>query len=188
MFPLYLETSRLILREMMASDAQALYAFSNVPRYRLFEPDPPQTLADFEDIVRWITEEQQRLPRQYFYMIATLNTAPEIIVGGIHISIRSTDHQQAEIGYSFDPAYWGRGYCTEAARAMAVFAFDTLRMHRLYADCIVEQNIASWRVAQKLGMRQEAVLREALYFDGRWWNTLIYGITCTEWEENTGKD
>jgi RimJ/RimL family protein N-acetyltransferase len=41
--------------------------------------------------------------------------------------------------------------------------------------------VASVRVLEKLGMRQEGRLREHEYFKGRWWDTLIYGIRAPEW-------
>jgi RimJ/RimL family protein N-acetyltransferase len=58
-----------------------------------------------------------------------------------------------EIGYRLKRCYWGRGLCTEAARACVDFARDDLKIEKLVA-LIMPENTASIRVAEKLGMRQ----------------------------------
>jgi len=80
-----------------------------------------------------------------------------------------------DIGYELNPKYWGRGYATEAARAMLAFGFDTLGLHRVWAECVAG-NLASRRVLEKLGMTLEGRLRENKHIDGRWHDTLIYAI------------
>jgi len=69
---------------------------------------------------------------------------------------------ETEIGYRLARAYWGRGYATEAARAVRDYAFDTLRLQRLIA-MIDPQNGASIRVAEKLGMVYEKEVMFAGY-------------------------
>lgn len=182
-YPLYLETPRLRLREMQRTDAMPIWSFNQSSIHRQYEPDAPRTYDDFLGIVEWIISAQQERPRQYYYVVATLKEQPEIVLGSVHITVRDFEHRQGEIGYSFDSAYWGHGYCTEASLAMRDFAFETLDVHRLFADGIVEQNIGSIRVAEKLGMRPEANFRESLYFQNCWWNTLVYGMTEEEWRE-----
>jgi RimJ/RimL family protein N-acetyltransferase len=62
---------------------------------------------------------------------------------------------EVEIGYRLERSAWGRGYATEAARAVRDFAFGDLGMQRLIA-IIDPSNIASIRVAEKIGMHHEA--------------------------------
>jgi [ribosomal protein S5]-alanine N-acetyltransferase len=183
LYPIYLETPRLRLREMQRTDALPIWNFNQTPIHRQYEPDMPRSYEDFLGIVEWIISAQQERPRQYYYVVATLKSQPEVVLGSVHITQRDFEHRQGEIGYSFDSTYWNQGYCTEASLAMRDFAFDTLGVHRLFADGIVEQNLASIRIAEKLGMRPEAHFREALYFQERWWNTLVYAMTESEWWE-----
>ena len=49
----------------------------------------------------------------------------------------------------------GKGYATEAACAMLAYAFEDLKLHRVYGDCD-DRNVASARVMEKVGMRREA--------------------------------
>ena len=61
---------------------------------------------------------------------------------------------EVEIGYRLARAVWGKGYATEAAQAVRNFAFTTLDIKRLIA-MIDPSNIASIRVAKKIGMHYE---------------------------------
>ncbi|MBP7828362.1 MAG: GNAT family N-acetyltransferase [Kiritimatiellae bacterium] len=64
-----------------------------------------------------------------------------------------------EIGYVLGRAWWGRGYATEAARAMRAWAMKQPRVYRVWATCDVE-NKASARVLEKIGMTREGILRK----------------------------
>ncbi len=66
----------------------------------------------------------------------------------------SQKHQSAEIGYFIDEAYAGRGFATEACEKLLHVGFIDLQLNRIYARCMA-RNIASQKVLQKIGMRQE---------------------------------
>ena len=83
-------------------------------------------------------------------------------------------------GTRLHPAQWGRGYTTEAARAMIDFGFRELGLHRIWADCD-PRNVASWRVLEKLGLRREAHLRQNARIKGEWVDSLLYAILDREW-------
>lgn len=86
---------------------------------------------------------------------------------------------QAEIGWTLDPRHQGHGYATEAAAALAAFAFDTLGVHRLYARLDVE-NTGSVRVCERLGMRREAHLIENDLDGDRWGSEYIYAALAAD--------
>jgi RimJ/RimL family protein N-acetyltransferase len=80
----------------------------------------------------------------------------------------------------FDPEMGGQGYATEAAAAMVDLAFNGLGAHRVYAR-IDARNLASVRLAKRLGLRREAHLRENEWFKGEWTDELIYAVLDREW-------
>lgn len=89
-----------------------------------------------------------------------------------------------EIGWAVAQAHQGKGYATEAARALIGHAFQTLKAHRVIATCQPE-NTASWRVAEKLGLRREAHFRAALYrAPGVWWDEYFYAMLAEEYEQS----
>ena len=90
-------------------------------------------------------------------------------------------HATHEIGWVVSPGRQGRGYATEAARALVDFAFGALGCHRVVATCQPE-NPASWRVMEKLGMRREAHFRRALHKEnGEWWDEYFYAQLADEY-------
>ena len=90
------------------------------------------------------------------------------------------DHRQGEMGWGLGVEYRGQGYATEAARALMGYGFNALGLHRIYADTSSD-NVASWRIMERLGMRREAVLRDAVYKEGQWLDQYIYGMLADEW-------
>src|SRR5439155_22117301 len=68
-------------------------------------------------------------------------------------------HRQAEIGWAVAESRKGNGYGTEIGGALLDIAFKQLRLHRAFALCSVD-NKASRRIMEKLGMREEGLLRE----------------------------
>jgi RimJ/RimL family protein N-acetyltransferase len=92
----------------------------------------------------------------------------------------SSEHATGEIGYVLHPAHTGRGYATEAIRALLPLAFDELRLHRLFAR-LDARNSASAKVCRRLGMRQEAHLRENEWFKGEWTDEIVFALLAHEW-------
>jgi RimJ/RimL family protein N-acetyltransferase len=86
-----------------------------------------------------------------------------------------------EIGWAFGQAHQGKGYATEAGRALVAHAFGSLGAHRVIATCQPE-NTASWRVAEKLGLRREGHFRACLYrAPGIWWDEYFYALLADEY-------
>jgi RimJ/RimL family protein N-acetyltransferase len=174
-----INTPRLILREFVPDDWQAVLAYHNDPRYLRFYPQESEGEYPVRAFVQRFVDQELESPRQKFQLAVCLAGSGQLIgnagvrLGGL--GPRQPESRQGDIGYEIAPAFWGQGYATEAARAMLDFGFTNLRLHRIWARCLAE-NTASQRVLEKLGMRLEGRLRQDEYFKGRWWDTLIYAI------------
>jgi len=174
-----INTSRLILREFVPDDWQAVLAYHNDPRYLRFYPQESEVEYQVRAFVKRFVDQELETPRRKFQLAVCL-AGSGMLIGNAGVRLgglgpREPEARQGDLGYEIAPAYWGQGYATEAARAMLDFGFDSLRLHRIWARCLAE-NAASQRVLEKLGMRLEGRLRQDEYFKGRWWDTLIYAI------------
>jgi len=89
------------------------------------------------------------------------------------------------VGYSLHPDSWGQGLMTEAVMALVGYGFGVLRLHRIWAD-VDPENIGSWRVLEKIGMRREGQLRENALIGGEWCDSYIYAMLDREWTGYTG--
>ena len=168
-----LETPRLTLRRFTSSDGPAIHRYMGdplvtrwLPRGRLDEAGA-QTFAD---------DNAGRRPRA----VAVVERASGELVG--HMDFHPwLGPGTREIGWAIGRLYQRRGYATEAARALLAHAFETLRAHRVVATC-QPQNVASWRVMEKLGMRREAHFRRCLpRGPGEWWDEYFYALLADEY-------
>lgn len=180
------ETKRLILREFVQEDWRDILAYQSDPRYLEYYHWTERTPGDVQEFVRRQIELQEQEPRIKFQLVITLKSGGRLI-GNCGIRREAVKSHQADIGYELSPDYWGKGYATEAARAIVMFGFEQLNLHRLWAHCIAD-NGRSRRVLEKLGMHLEGRLRENEFFKGRWWDSLIYAILEDEWREQQGSD
>ncbi|MER7798607.1 GNAT family N-acetyltransferase [Microbacterium sp. NPDC096154] len=88
---------------------------------------------------------------------------------------------QAELGWTLDPAHHGRGYATEAIRAVIDVCFTQLGLRRVHAGCFAA-NEPSWRVMERLGMRREEFSRKTgLHRSGEWMDGMNYALLAEEW-------
>lgn len=88
---------------------------------------------------------------------------------------------QGELGWVFDPAFGGRGYATEAVRALVGLCFERLGLRRLIAECFYD-NEPSWRLMERVGMRREQhTVRESLHRTKGWLDGLTYALLADEW-------
>jgi RimJ/RimL family protein N-acetyltransferase len=88
--------------------------------------------------------------------------------------------RQAELGWVLDPAYTGRGYATEAVRALLTHCFTDLGVRRVTANCFTG-NTASWRLMERVGMRREAhTVRDSLHRSGQWLDGFSYALLAEE--------
>jgi [ribosomal protein S5]-alanine N-acetyltransferase len=176
-----LTTGRLILRDFVEEDWPAILAYQTDPLYLRYYEWTGRTEAEVREFVAMFLAHQQQQPRIKFQLAVTLRETGELI-GNCGIRKDSTDAPEADMGYELAPPYWGKGYATEAARAMAAFGWRELKIHRLWSWCVAD-NLGSARVLEKVGMRLEGRLREKQWYKGRWWDTLMYGMLEHEWKE-----
>jgi RimJ/RimL family protein N-acetyltransferase len=170
----------LLLRPLTAADTTALLAYRSrldVSRYVPFEPMDAATIAARVETV-WartsLDEAGQNLT------LGVELTASGELIGDVVLFWHSRDDRGGEVGYVLNPKFSGHGYATEAVRALLGLAFDDLGLHRVIAR-LDARNVASARVAQRLGMRLEAHLVRNEWFKGEWTDELDYALLEDEW-------
>ena len=116
--------------------------------------------------------EDQRCDQAYSFFI--FRSADEVLVGGITLSnVRRGVAQAGSIGYWMGESYARQGLMSVALRALIVFSFSGLRLHRLEAACITT-NVASIRLLEKSGFQREGYARQYLCINGLWQDHLLY--------------
>jgi len=145
-----LQTERLLIRSLAAEDAPALAAIWSDPDVTRFMGGP----RDYEQTCRDLLSEAAESstdPADTLYPVIERSSGR--IVGDCGFLEKDVEGEtETELIYVFAKAAWGRGYASEAARALCTFAADRLQLPRLIA-LIDPENRASARVAEKAGMR-----------------------------------
>ncbi len=81
----------------------------------------------------------------------------------------------AEIGYWISQAHWGKGIMTKALSRVCQYAMDDQGVVRLYAD-VVDHNLGSARLLEKVGFQKEAVFRKHIYKGEEYFDQFVFGL------------
>ncbi|KAF1304438.1 GNAT family N-acetyltransferase [Enterococcus saccharolyticus] len=169
-----IETERLVLRPVTLADAQDMYEYASDEETTTFVFPRHQSLAETRQAIA------------EFFMAAPLGKfAIEYkenhkMIGTI--DLRVNPDSTAELGYTINKAYWGRGLVPEAARALLALGFEQLDLVRIFAIHEVE-NPNSGRVMEKIGMSKESTVYEAKKMRDRVVNIVRYSVSKKEWSE-----
>ena len=174
-----IETPRLRLRRFTAADLPAFVAYRadpEVARYQSWDgctPDEADAFLAEQDGLRPGT------PGAWFQFAVEVK-ATGALAGDCALHVHDEDPRLGAIGYTLARGAQGRGYATEAVRALLGYAFGTLGLHRVSAttDC---GNAASVALLERVGMRREAHFVQHVWFKGRWSDEYVYAMLRDEW-------
>ena len=174
-----IETERLRLREFRLGDEPDIHDYASDPEVVRFMEWGPNTRDMTRAVLRnWLKE--QELGMESSVTLAIELKSEQHLIGAIRITVKDERNRTADFGYSLNRRYWGRGYVTEASRALLDTAFRRLGIHRMFATCDTRNN-ASFRVMEKLGMRREATFEKDVIQKGEWRDSYLYAILADEW-------
>lgn len=172
-----IETDRLVLRPYTPSDSarvQEMCADWAVASMTLTMPHPyPEGAAE-----PWIAGHAEQFRDGSAVRLAVTRKSDGRVVGTVGLDV-SKKHTRAELSYMVAKECWGRGYCTEASRALMRFGFDVLGLNRIHATHF-PRNPASGRVMQKLGMAREGLLRQYARGHGAYEDLVMYSVLRAE--------
>lgn len=146
--PPILESDRIRLRLPRSNDLDNIFRLGSNPRVMQFiTPGKVQSRSEARiDLQKRIATACDDLG----YWVAEVRQTGEFL--GWMALKQMEDKKEVEMGYRFLEEYWGKGYATEGGRKILEYAFRTLYLERVAAVAL-EENRASTRVMEKLGMR-----------------------------------
>ncbi|MBD1364089.1 GNAT family N-acetyltransferase [Mucilaginibacter sp. ZT4R22] len=151
---IFAETDRLILREILPTDAQGMFELDSDPDvHRYLGNKPIETLEEAQQGIAFIRQ-------QYLdYGIgrwAVIEKATSEFTGWAGLKFMTETRNRHtnfyDVGYRFIKRYWGKGYATEAAIASVNYGFDVLKLDELFGMADVD-NIGSNKALQKAGLK-----------------------------------
>lgn len=174
-------TDRLTIRPVTIDDLARLYEIRALPGVSHWLTQAPSSYAEY-------LERNNNAVRLGQTLAIELGG---VVVGDLYLAVEAPWSQLEAaprahgtlgvVGWCVDPAYAGRGLATEGATALLRICFDGLGVRRVVAGAFAA-NVASVRVMQKIGMRQESYgVRESLHRDLGWLDGVGYAILAEEW-------
>ncbi|MFN8560347.1 MAG: GNAT family N-acetyltransferase [Anaerolineae bacterium] len=186
--PTALETQRLIVRRYVPGDAPAYLGMCRDNRDHLLPYEAENPVRGVETL-----EQAEALVREFYdgwnartvFFFGAWEKDSGAFAAQIYLGVDNWRLPEFILGYFADHAHEGRGFVTEAARAVLGFTFGHLRARRVRLWCH-ETNTRSWRVAERLGFVREGYLRETnnwiLLPDGGLSGDYVYGLLRREFE------
>jgi ribosomal-protein-alanine N-acetyltransferase len=174
-----LSTSRLLLRQIQPSDAEALFAtFSDEEVMEFYGHEPHRSLDDSHELISRIQARYAR--RESIHWGITL-VGEDRVIGSCSFHRFDEGFHYAETGYELHRAFWGRGITFEAMSAILTYGFNELDLHRVEA-VIDPLNERSKGLLLKLGFTYEGNLRQRYYFRDRFEDEHYFGLLKDEWQ------
>ena len=171
-----LEGRQVVLRELTAADAPALFALLTTEEVARFISPPPNTVEGFEKFIAWTL--RQRSAGNYACFAVTLKGYDTAL--GIFQVRQSPGFNIAEWGFALGSPFWGTGVFQDAAELVLTFAFETLGIHRLEARAAVLNGRGNGAL-MKLGCVQEALLRKSFLRNGQYLDQALYAMIDVDW-------
>ena len=173
-----LKTERLFLRPFTIADAtmvQSLAGAFEIADTTLTIPHP------YEDGLAesWIKLHLPAFEAMRAVTFAITLGEEKSVMGAISLMSIESGHQ-AELGYWIGVPFWGKGYCSEAAKRIIEYSFFNLGLERVHAGCLT-RNPASAKVIEKNGFSLEGLRREHIKKWGVYEDLNIYGLLKNDW-------
>lgn len=164
---MHIETDRLIIRDFVHTDHEALWAiFGDAETMRHVQP---YTEDETKEFLKSFCI--QREPRGAY---AAVMKDPDQLIGYL-LFANKQEPEIYEIGWIFNRQHWGKGLAYEASKALIDYGFRTLKLHRVFAQ--TDEPVKSLGLMRKLGMKLDGVMRkESKQTDGTWKDLYICAI------------
>jgi RimJ/RimL family protein N-acetyltransferase len=175
-----IETERLLLRPFRATDLDDLHAIRSRPDVVRYLYGDARSRGEVELLLAERATRTSLHDDDDSLVLAAERREDGRVIGDVVLWLRSAEHRQGEIGFVFHPDAQGRGYAREAATALLSLAFGPLGLHRVFGRTDA-RNEPSAALMRRLGMQQEAHLRENEIFKGEWGDELVFAVLEREW-------
>ncbi len=173
-----LETERLLLRDITIDDKQAIFDYRSDAETNKFQSWIPENLEEVESFIQR-NNKDFNLPESWYQVLIT-DKDTKTVIGDIGIHFFENENLQVELGITLSKNFHGKGYASEALKAVIGFLFTNFGKHRIMAS-IDPDNVDSIRLMEKVGLRKEAHFVKSLFWKNNWVDDVIYAVLREEW-------
>jgi [ribosomal protein S5]-alanine N-acetyltransferase len=180
-----LETEHVLLRSLTPDDAATVARLAGNRKIGHTTISIPHPYSE-EQAREWIAAHTGESGTGKEIVFALADKKDARLIGIVGLRETDAEHSQAKMGFWRGVPSWGRGYATEAARRVVRYAFEDLKLNRVYAHHMV-RNPASGRVQEETGMQREGRLRQRVRKWGVSEDVVLLAILHDDWRPTSGK-
>lgn len=153
----YLETERLILRDILETDVDGIYELDSDPLVHKYLGEKPITSKDkAAEIIAFIQQQYKNLGIGRF---AAIEKSTGDFIGWSGLKFNTGEKEALngkqdfyDIGYRLIPRYWGKGYATESSIELLAYGFKTMQLDTICGAAEAD-NLVSNKVLKKIGLQ-----------------------------------
>ena len=175
-FPTLL-TERLVLRELLPSDAPDVFVFRSDAEVQKYNSAPMVDVTEAAGLIDYL---RNAYAEGRGIQWGLTRREENKVLGLFGFNYWDRYHNRADVGYDLARAHWGNGYAREALTAIVRWGFEHLHLHRIEAETIAD-NHESVRLLESLNFQHEGVRREYSWEeDGTYHGSSIFGLLRQE--------
>lgn len=176
-YPLAFTGQLVLLRDFTQEDIDDALAITGDDRVTRWLSFDSRDRAGTESMIAGAIAAGHAAPRLEHYLAITPAGEPHHVIGFVRLALSGV--KAAKLGYAIHTDFQGHGYATDAARTLTAYGFDQLGLHRITA-AVGPDNAASIAVLKCLGFTNEGRLRDHVFTNGAWRDSLLFSLLSHE--------
>jgi len=177
----YWQNDLVRLRAMKPEDWKEHYynCFDSEARRMLqYELELPPTIEENKEVIESFSNFKPETKRLMF----TIENLKGVNVGAFNLNSINERNGTFSIGIQIGREYRGKGYGTAAMQILLDYAFNERRLNKFNVS-VIEGNIGSATMLEKLGCIQEGIRRQMIFTQGKYKDEILYGLTRSEFNQ-----
>lgn len=172
-----------LIRPYQAEDAAEVYQAvrESLPQVSQWLPDLNEAIT-LETVQTYIARQHDQVSRRLAYNFVIIDGDDQTILGGCGLNQINWQHGFANLYYWVHSRKAGRGVASAATRLLARYGFETLGLQRIEI-VIAVGNLASLRVAEKVGAEREGLLRNRIYVNNAFHDAFMHSLIPSDLDQ-----
>lgn len=162
-------TERLLLREFVWADIDPFFELESKPEVVRYQTWPPRTKQQARELVAAVMADSAAVPRSHFELAIEYEGR---FIGRVGANVKPEEDglRHADLWFSLEPAFQGRGFAREAVEKFIELLGGSLELE---IECD-PRNTSCWRLAERLGFEKVKLTEKAFECKGEWVGSLVY--------------
>ena len=178
-YKIKLISERLILRSVQFSDAEEIFAYRSDKLTNKFQGWIPESIEEVKSFINEKICKDVNIPDTW-HQLAIVEKESQKIIGDFGIHFIDEDGYHAEIGFTLNKNFQGKGFASEAVKTVLNYLFNELNKHRITGS-VDPENVSSIKLLFGVGFTKEAHFRKSLLINNQWCDDVIFAMLKEDW-------